>query len=205
MLYWFMLGIQILLPSQPYEAAKHLLPWYLEVMVFLGFGPAFWFNTRNIAVQSLDWLPLLLLSSQAIAAFTINSDLIYIVAAEIPLVLPARAAVIWIVVQNLPLTALIFWVDQAYGAEIHSLTERTLDAIKNIDHDFDSLGFPFPLTPREIEVLALIAGGYNNMEIANALGTTEGTVKNHVSSILSKLGVRDRVQAVFKGIDRGML
>jgi signal transduction histidine kinase len=119
MLYWFMLGIQIFVPSQPYEAAKHLLPWYLEVMVFLGFGPAFWVNTRNIAVQSLDWLPLLLLSSQAIAAFTINSDLIYIVAAEIPLVLPARAAVIWIVVQNLPLTALIFWVDQAYGAEIH--------------------------------------------------------------------------------------
>ncbi|NOS73024.1 MAG: response regulator transcription factor [Methyloglobulus sp.] len=86
-----------------------------------------------------------------------------------------------------------------------ALTERTLDGIKNIDHDFDSLGFPFPLTPREIEVLALIAGGYNNMEIANALGTMEGTVKNHVSSILSKLGVRDRVQAVFKGIDRGVL
>lgn len=54
-------------------------------------------------------------------------------------------------------------------------------------------------------MLALIAGGYNNMEIANALGTMEGTVKNHVSSILSKLGVRDRVQAVFKGIDMGML
>jgi predicted XRE-type DNA-binding protein len=54
-------------------------------------------------------------------------------------------------------------------------------------------------------VLALIAGGYNNMEIARALGAAEGTIKNHVSNIISKLGARDRVQAVFKGIDMGLL
>lgn len=86
-----------------------------------------------------------------------------------------------------------------------ALTERTLEGMKLIPHEFDSLEMPSPLTRREIEVLALMAGGYNNLEIAGALGTTEGTVKNHVSNILSKLGVRDRIQAVFKGIEAGVL
>jgi len=51
------------------------------------------------------------------------------------------------------------------------------------------------LTPREREVLQLIAQGYNNREIANALYISERTVKNHVNSILSQLKVRDRTQA----------
>jgi DNA-binding NarL/FixJ family response regulator len=54
---------------------------------------------------------------------------------------------------------------------------------------------PTPLTKRETECLRLMAGGYSNREIAEALGTAEGTVKNHASSILSKLGVRDRTRA----------
>lgn len=86
-----------------------------------------------------------------------------------------------------------------------ALTERVLAAARTLPRDFDSLEPPSPLTRREIEVLALLAGGRNNLEIAQALGTGEGTVKNHVSSILSKLGVRDRVQAVFKGLDSGLL
>ena len=49
-----------------------------------------------------------------------------------------------------------------------------------------------------LEILRLMAGGYSNREIADALGTAEGTVKNHASSILSKLGVRDRTRAVLK-------
>jgi DNA-binding NarL/FixJ family response regulator len=62
-----------------------------------------------------------------------------------------------------------------------------------------------PLTAREVEVLRLMAGGYSNREIADALGAAEGTVKNHASSILSKLGVRDRTRAVLTAIERGLI
>lgn len=62
-----------------------------------------------------------------------------------------------------------------------------------------------PLTPRETEVMRLVAGGYSNREIGEALGTAEGTVKVHVSSILSKLGVRDRVQAVLRVLEAGLI
>ena len=61
------------------------------------------------------------------------------------------------------------------------------------------------LTPRETEVLRLMAGGFSNKEIARALGTAEGTIKNHVSSLLGKLGVRDRTRAVLKGMQEGYL
>ena len=62
-----------------------------------------------------------------------------------------------------------------------------------------------PLTVREAEVVRLMAGGYSNREIAAALGTAEGTVKNHVSSILAKFGVRDRTRAVLKALETGLL
>ncbi len=61
------------------------------------------------------------------------------------------------------------------------------------------------LTNRETEVLALMAAGCNNAEIASALGPSEGTIKNHVSNILSKLGVRDRVRAVLRGLELGLI
>lgn len=62
-----------------------------------------------------------------------------------------------------------------------------------------------PLTARELEVLRLMAGGYSNREIADVLGAAEGTVKNHASSILAKLGVRDRTRAVLTAIERGLI
>jgi DNA-binding NarL/FixJ family response regulator len=60
------------------------------------------------------------------------------------------------------------------------------------------------LSGRELEVLRLIATGKTNREIANTLVIAEGTVKNHVTSILAKLGVRDRTQAALKARDLGL-
>jgi DNA-binding NarL/FixJ family response regulator len=86
-----------------------------------------------------------------------------------------------------------------------AVTERVLRGLEHVRRDFDSLNPPDPLTKRELEILRLMAGGYSNREIADALGTAEGTVKNHASSILSKLGVRDRTRAVLKALERGYI
>lgn len=61
------------------------------------------------------------------------------------------------------------------------------------------------ITPREREVLALIAAGRANKEIAASLGVSEDTVKRHVSNILEKLNVNDRAQATAEAIRRGIL
>jgi DNA-binding NarL/FixJ family response regulator len=81
----------------------------------------------------------------------------------------------------------------------------TVIGLEHVRRDFDALSPPDPLTKRETEILRLMAGGYSNREIAEALGTAEGTVKNHASSILSKLGVRDRTRAVLKALELGYL
>jgi DNA-binding NarL/FixJ family response regulator len=60
------------------------------------------------------------------------------------------------------------------------------------------------LSPREREVLNLLVGGATNAEIAAALWLTEGTVKNHVSHILGKLGARDRADAVRLAVEWGL-
>ena len=62
-----------------------------------------------------------------------------------------------------------------------------------------------PLSERELEILSLIARGASNKEIAGQLFIAEGTVKNHVTHILSKLGVRDRTQAAIKAKELGLL
>ena len=62
-----------------------------------------------------------------------------------------------------------------------------------------------PLSAREMEVLALVAEGLSNREIGERLFITAGTVKNHVSNILSKLGVRDRTQALLRAQELGLL
>ncbi len=86
-----------------------------------------------------------------------------------------------------------------------AITERALRNLQEAAPPFPRLTLPDPLTARETEVLALMAGGFNNREIAEALDLSEGTAKNHVSSILSKLGVRDRTRAVLRGLELGLI
>jgi DNA-binding NarL/FixJ family response regulator len=62
-----------------------------------------------------------------------------------------------------------------------------------------------PLSDRELEVLRLLADGGSNREIAAALFLAEGTVKNHVTNVLAKLGARDRTQAALRGRALGLV
>ncbi|WP_325053061.1 response regulator transcription factor [Thermomonospora amylolytica] len=62
-----------------------------------------------------------------------------------------------------------------------------------------------PLTPRETEVLRLISAGATNREIASRLYVSEGTVKNHISRILQRLGLRDRTQAALYAREHGLI
>jgi DNA-binding NarL/FixJ family response regulator len=84
-----------------------------------------------------------------------------------------------------------------------SLTTR-MEARGN-ERAFTAADHPDPLSPKELQVLRLVASGRSNTEIAALLGNSEGVIKNHCSAIFSKMGVRDRTQAVLRAIDLGWI
>jgi DNA-binding NarL/FixJ family response regulator len=86
-----------------------------------------------------------------------------------------------------------------------AITARVLRGIDRLGAGFDALPEPDPLTKRELEIVAMMAAGYSNREIAKACHVAEGTIKNHISSILSKLGVRDRTRAVLRALHLGLI
>jgi DNA-binding NarL/FixJ family response regulator len=106
-------------------------------------------------------------------------------------------------------------LDQLVGA-IHTIaaggtllqpafTDRLLRAVSEHPAEVTGISRPDPLTDRELDTLRLVAAGYSNREIASALHLATGTVKNHVSNVLLKLGVRDRTRAVLRALDLGLL
>lgn len=85
------------------------------------------------------------------------------------------------------------------------ITERCRQVRAAGSRSFESSASRRSLTDREIEVLRYLAGGYRNGELAEKMGISEGTVKNHVTSILAKLGVNDRTRAVLKALELGWI
>lgn len=92
--------------------------------------------------------------------------------------------------------------ERTFRPAITQVAQRRLFEMKA---SFPSADLPDPLTPREIEVLRLMAAGLSNKEIAHSLHAGEATIKTHASSILSKFGVRDRTRAVLKGLELGYI
>lgn len=82
---------------------------------------------------------------------------------------------------------------------------QVLSAFRQLAVDEDTQSIYSPLSPRELQVLELVAAGRTNKEIAAQLDISNQTVKNHVSSILRKLAVNDRTQAVVYAMRRGWI
>ncbi len=112
----------------------------------------------------------------------------------------------------------IYQLDPAVASKVIAALSRpqTFDSAKqsvsvssSSSSTMSEVGTPSPqladLTGREVEVLRLIARGATNREIAEKLVISEGTVKNHISNILSRLGLRDRTQAAIYARENGWL
>ena len=100
------------------------------------------------------------------------------------------------VVKEMPLERLLEAIRVVYGGQQYVPPEISLRLNGRVLSE---------LSPRELEVLRLIAKGLSNKEIASAIQIVEGTVKLHVKNILSKLEVSDRTQAIIAAVKRGII
>jgi len=110
--------------------------------------------------------------------------------------------------KDVSLESLVSAIEAVHGGNMlvqPAVTERILRGLTTMAQESADSGPVETLSRKELEVLRMMAGGYSNKEISIAIFKSEGTVKNQVSSILSKLGVRDRTQAVLRAINQGLL
>lgn len=110
--------------------------------------------------------------------------------------------------KDVSLESLVNAIESVHGGDTlvqPAVTERILRGLSSMAQKDDNAGETEALSRKELEVLRMMAGGYSNKEISLAIHKSEGTVKNQVSSILAKLGVRDRTQAVLRAINLGLL
>ena len=105
--------------------------------------------------------------------------------------------------------AMAYLTKGASGEELLSAIQSVNRGLRYLPHvALDRLAERMPaveLTPREVEVLGCITKGQSNKEIAEELGIAEKTVRIHVSSLLDKMGARDRTQATIYALQRGLV
>jgi NarL family two-component system response regulator YdfI len=118
-----------------------------------------------------------------------------------------RAGIKVVLPRDAPMQQILSAIQMAYGGLVVMDVETTIELARRVQSGIaDPTGEAFDdLTPREIEVLRMLAEGLGNREMAMSFGISEHTVKFHVSSILDKLGASTRTEAVTLGIRMGLI
>jgi DNA-binding NarL/FixJ family response regulator len=120
-----------------------------------------------------------------------------------------RAGAAGFLLKDAPRDRLVEAIRVVHAGEALLSPSITRRLVEDFASRTDPVGPPSPLldelTPREREVLILVARGLSNAEIGERLVVTEATVKSHVGSVLLKLGLRDRVQAVVFAYEHGIV
>ena len=119
-----------------------------------------------------------------------------------------RAGARGFLLKDVSLDGLVIAIEEVHAGRQYVqpvVTENILKGLAGMAASgFASSDVPEALSPKELEILRLLAGGYSNKEISRAVHKSEGTVKNQVSAILGKLGVRDRTRAVLRAVELGL-
>ena len=121
-----------------------------------------------------------------------------------------RAGAVGYLLKDVSLEKLVEAIHAAARGEYFlqpSITAKVMAEFSRTSRPVQTSSSPLaePLSTRELEILRLVSNGLSNKEIADSLVIAEGTVKNHLTSILGKLTARDRMQAVIKARDLGLI